>query len=546
MLQSLSIKNYAIINELNIDFQKGFSTVTGETGAGKSIILGALSLILGNRIDTTHIKNQDEKCIIEGVFNIKEYFLNDLFETNDLDYSENAIIRREINTQGKSRAFINDTPVSLQVLKEISSKLIDIHSQHENLLLNDENFQLNILDIYAENIKARNEFSSEYKKLKALQKSLTELETKANESKTQLDFLQFQFDQLEAAKLNENEQEELEEESQLLTHAVDIKSDLSNVLNLISENEENVLSRLKQSSNLIQNLEKLIPSIKEISERLDNVFIETKDLASDIEKFYNQTDVNPERLEEVDERLNTIYSLQKKFQCNSIADLLELKDKLENELLQIASFDDEVAKLNSEIKKQEKFLNGKADELSKKRMSAIPQIKANIVELCKQLGMPDIVFEIKITKTEKYLETGQDKVQYLFSANKNIQAQEITKIASGGELSRLMLSIKHLICTKTALPTIIFDEIDTGISGNIADKMGAIMQQMGNQMQVISITHLPQIAAKGKFHYIVYKEKAETGIKLLAENERVIEIAKMLSGEELTEAAISNAKVLMK
>ncbi|HBF87271.1 MAG TPA: DNA repair protein RecN [Bacteroidales bacterium] len=550
MLKSLSIINYAIINELEIDFHKGFSTITGETGAGKSIILGALSLILGNRADNAHIKNQDKKCVIEAVFNIKEYKLENLFQLNDLDYSENTIIRREINSQGKSRAFINDTPISLQALKEISSKLIDIHSQHENLLLNDEGFQLNVVDVFNDNIPLCSDFSIRYKKFKTAQKTLQVLEEKANDSKTQLDFLQFQFEQLNDAKLAPGEQEELEQEFQFLTHAVDIKSDLNNAVLALSEEEHNAINKLKFVLSTLDNVKKIYPNITELANRTQQIYIETKDINADIESIFNKIDVNPERLEKVNERLNTIYSLQKKFQCNSIVELISTKESIEKELMQIASFDNEIEKLNIEIALQEKEVNALAKQLNKRRKAGIPEIKSKIEDMCRLLGMPDITFEINLTQSEKITESGVDKIQFLFSANKKIQVQEITKIASGGELSRLMLSIKHLISSKTYLPTIIFDEIDNGISGNIADKMGSIMQHMASQMQVISITHLPQIAAKGEFHYIVYKQNStktvETDIKLLSENERIIEIAKMLSGEKLTNAAISNAKELLK
>lgn len=550
MLKSLSIHNYAIIENLEIDFYKGFSTVTGETGAGKSIILGALSLIIGNRADASSIKNQNEKCIVEGIFDVENYNLQSFFQHNELDYNQFTIIRREINTKGISRAFINDTPVSLQVLKEISTKLIDIHSQHENMLLNDLNFQLNVVDIYANSKELLTQYKTEFKSLKEAQKNYNLLQQKANESQARLEFLQFQFDQIEEAKLNDDEQELLEEESQILSHAVDIKLNLNNAYNAIYEDEKNVILQLKSATNFIDSINKIYPNSTEISERMKNVYVEIKDIADDIERLNHKIEANPNRLEEINLRLDLIYNLQKKFQCSSISEIIEYKNKLETELLEISSYSFDLEKLKKEIEIISKQVENLAHKLSENRKKHIAEIEKQIEKHCFLLGMPNISFQIKIEKLENLNETGKDKVQFLFSANKNIDVQEITKIASGGELSRLMLSIKYLMCTKTSLPTIIFDEIDTGISGNIADKMGNIMQEMAHNMQVISITHLPQIAAKGNYHYIVFKdnskEKTQTGIRQLSENERTMEIAKMLSGKDISEAAISNAKELLK
>ena len=550
MLKSLSIHNYAIIENLEIDFYKGFSTVTGETGAGKSIILGALSLIIGNRADASSIKNQNEKCIVEGIFDVVNYNLQSFFQHNELDYNQFTIIRREINTKGISRAFINDTPVSLQILKEISTKLIDIHSQHENMLLNDLNFQLNVVDIYANSKELLTQYKTEFKSLKEAQKNYNLLQQKANESQTRLEFLQFQFDQIEEAKLNADEQELLEEESQILSHAVDIKLNLNNAYNAIYEDEKNVILQLKSATNFIDSINKIYPNSTEISERMKNVYVEIKDIVDDIERLNHKIEANPNRLEEINLRLDLIYNLQKKFQCSSIAEIIDYKNKLETELLEISSYSFDLEKLKKEIEIISKQVENSAQKLSENRKKHIAEIEKEIEKYCSLLGMPNISFQIKIEKLENLNETGKDKVQFLFSANKNIEVQEITKIASGGELSRLMLSIKYLMCTKTSLPTIIFDEIDTGISGNIADKMGNIMQEMAKNMQVISITHLPQIAAKGNYHYVVFKdnsqEKTQTGIRQLSENERTQEIAKMLSGKDISEAAISNAMELLK
>jgi len=549
MLNSLSVKNFALIDELEINFNSGFSIITGETGAGKSILLGALSLLLGQRADTSVIKDQNQKCVVEGTFDIKNYNLKNLFDEIEVDYFEETIIRREIGQNGKSRAFINDSPVNLNQLKEIASNLIDIHSQHETLKLNDANFQLDIVDVFCKNNSLLEEYNNIFQKYKNLQKELISAKNEAEKSKHEQEFLQSKFDELEQAKLQEDEQEELEKEQDKLTHTEEIKQNLSKIFSALSGEEFPVILQLKSSVEAARNISKYLQKADEFYKRLESCYIELEDISSEVEIQNNDIEFNPERLQFINDRLDLIYGLQKKHKLQTVKDLIELKKQLNHKLITINSFDENIEKLEKELDLCLKELQNAANQLSEKRKKAAPKIEKEILEILKQVGMLNSTFEVRQTKLKEFSETGKDEINFMFSANKNVDLQHISKVASGGELSRLMLSIKSIISKSKALPTIIFDEIDTGVSGEIADKMGNILKLMSEKLQVLNITHLPQVAAKGDYHYKVYKseEKNTTSskIKLLTNDERLNEIAKMLSGENITQAAIENAKVLL-
>jgi len=550
MLRSLFIKNYVLIRHLEIDFHPGFSIISGETGAGKSILLGALSLIVGQRADTGVLMDKKEKCIVEIRFALGNDDLKPFFEENDLDFDEVTVIRREINNSGKSRAFINDTPVKLTVLRELGVNLIDIHSQHQNLLLGNTLFQLKVVDDFAGHWNLVENYETTYTRYKKLAQRYQELVDLADKSKADLDYNQFQFDQLEKARLAKDEQQELEEELETLNHAEEIKTNLTHASFLLSEDDNALLVRLKEIHSLLQKIVLYMPAAGEIEKRLGSTYIELKDLASEIENLGIGVDYNPERIQEISDRLDLIYSLQQKHRVDSIVDLLVIKDELQARLNEITSYDQQIETVSSELKQVTEQLERKAKQLSDKRKSSIPEIEKKVTQLLKELAIPNGRFVIKQSRTEDFTPTGYDEIQFLFSANKQSRLQDIGTVASGGEISRLMLSLKSLISSSAAIPTIIFDEIDAGVSGDTADKVGLLMSQMADEMQVINITHLPQVASRGKYHYLVYKEDKKdstyTYIKLLAQEERIVEIAKLLSGEELTDAALKNAKELLK
>ena len=550
MLRSLFIKNYVLIRHLEIDFHPGFSIISGETGAGKSILLGALSLIVGQRADTGVLMDKKEKCIVEIRFALGNDDLKPFFEENDLDFDEVTVIRREINNSGKSRAFINDTPVKLTVLRELGVNLIDIHSQHQNLLLGNTLFQLKVVDDFAGHWNLVENYETTYTRYKKLAQRYQELVDLADKSKADLDYNQFQFDQLEKARLAKDEQQELEEELETLNHAEEIKTNLTHSSFLLSEDDNALLVRLKEIHSLLQKIVLYMPAAGEIEKRLGSTYIELKDLASEIENLGIGVDYNPERIQEISDRLDLIYSLQQKHRVDSIVDLLVIKDELQARLNEITSYDQQIETVSSELKQVTEQLERKAKQLSDKRKSSIPEIEKKVTQLLKELAIPNGRFVIKQSRTEDFTPTGYDEIQFLFSANKQSRLQDIGTVASGGEISRLMLSLKSLISSSAAIPTIIFDEIDAGVSGDTADKVGLLMSQMADEMQVINITHLPQVASRGKYHYLVYKEDKKdstyTYIKLLAQEERIVEIAKLLSGEELTDAALKNAKELLK
>ena len=551
MLNRLVIRNYALIDNLDISFSKDLNILTGETGAGKSIILGALSLILGQRAESKYFYNQQKKCVIEGIFHVGEFHLAEFFTENDLDYDTETVLRREISSDGKSRAFINDTPVNLTILKQLGEKLIDIHSQHATIEINDESFQLNVLDIVAGHQPLLEQYKQTFK---AHQKSVAKLKlliAETEKSKADQNYFQFQFDELESAALKSGEQELLEHELDVLTHAEEIKRNLSQVTYLLQDSDTSVISQLKDAVNNLQLAEKYNSGITDFSERLKSSLIEIKDIAAETENIGLQTNINEEKTAELNDRLNILYTLQKKHRVTTVAELIDLQDSLSEKLNSILFADEDIERLKLESDSLKVKIIALASQLSISRQKVIPQLETKVQEILQEVGMPQAVLKVnREDLTDDQLRiTGRDQVQYLFSANKGQAPLPINKVASGGELSRVMLSIKSLIAQYTSLPTIIFDEIDTGISGEVALKVGNIMEGLAENMQVIAITHLPQIASKGKSHYRVYKDEQPdrtlSNIEILNETERTLEIAKMLSGENPGEFALQNARELL-
>ena len=550
MLKSLFIQNFVLIDSLDICFNPGFSVITGETGAGKSIILGALSLVLGQRADGKSIKQGADKCVIEAVFDVSKYQLEPFFLGNDLEYDpESCILRRELYASGKSRAFVNDSPVPLAILKELGTKLIDIHSQHQNLLLGDNRFQLRVVDVMAENEILLILYKKEYTRYQGLRKALSALKERAAQSKQEEDYIRFQLDQLEEANLQPNEQEELEQEQETLSHAEEIKSSLYRVSSCLDGEEQGVVSLLKESLSSMDALERYFPRAKEIAERLRSAYIDLNDLASEMEGMIEDVEFNPDRLAWVNERLDTLYALQQKHRVSSVDDLIALRDQCRAQLTDIESFDEQIAALEKQVQDAYKELLQQAAVLSEQRKVAAVAFAQQLVQMVAPLGMPHTRFQVEVVPRKEPESDGMDEIRFLFSANKSMALQPVAQTASGGEISRLMLCIKAMIAGFTALPTIIFDEVDTGVSGDIADKMGHIMQDLGSKMQVFAITHLPQIAAQGEAHYFVYKEDVKdrtlTRIRPLDKEERIREVARMLSGSALTEASLANAKDLL-
>ncbi len=550
MLTSLYICNYALISELKIDFDKGFSVITGETGAGKSIILGALSLILGQRAETKFVKKDTEKCVIEAEFDISNYKkLKYFFENNDIDDTgKSCIIRRELISSGKSRAFVNYTPVSLTVLRDLSIQLIDIHSQFDNLMLSNDGYQLEVVDVVANNNDLLKKYAAEYNDWQELLVELKKLEKMAEKSAMELDFIQFQFTQLNDAKLDENEQELLESEQETLVHAEEIKAELTNATMLLDE-ENSVLPLLKEVIAGVTKVKNYISGSDAWIERLQSCYIDIKDIKSELGTFADKVEFNPSRLEWIETRLSELYTLQKKYKVNSVAELIEIRNEFEKQLLKIESFDEEIEKSKSMIALAAENLKQTAKQLTQSRKKAVQPIEKYMVSQLVKLGIVNAQFKVDMRQVSDFLPNGMDEISFLFSANKNREVQPVQMVASGGEMSRLMLSIKSLIANKTDLPSIIFDEIDTGVSGEIAHRVGEIMQTMSKEMQVITITHLPQIAAKSAHHYRVFKddsgEQSQTRIVKLSNEERVTEIAQMLSGKNITQAALQNARELL-
>ena len=549
MLQSISIQNYALINKLEIEFSDGFSVITGETGSGKSILLGALSLVLGQRAEGNVLKDREKKCIIESSFSISKYKLQNFFEEHELDYEEETLLRREILPNGKTRAFVNDSPVSIKILKELGLRLVDIHSQNQNLVLGSFEYQVGIVDTYAGNADLLRKYQQQFDKYKNLKQELRKQEEIAEKEKADLDYFQFQLEQLIEAKLVKGEQKEMETELETLNHAEEIKSNLCKVYGHLSEGDFAIISQLKEARSAMGQIQSVFPEASALFDRLESSYIELQDLAQEIDRNNEIVEYDPARIEFLNQKLDTIYSLQQKHRVESVEELILIREELEQKVGKIESSDDLIEDLKKELGEQGIKLEKASEKLTNSRKKVVSAIEKTIVNQLVQLGIPNANFKVQIQNNEEFQYLGHDNVNFLFSANKNGHLEEVQRVASGGELSRLMLSIKYLISSSTALPSIVFDEIDTGVSGEIADKMGAMMNQMAENIQVISITHLPQIAGKGKYHYKVYKADDEhetySNIVLLDKQSRLEELAKMLSGADLTKAALENAKVLL-
>ena len=551
MLRSLYIQNYALIEKLDIGFDSGFSVITGETGAGKSIILGAIGLLLGQRADVKSIRKGASKCIIEARFDVSAYGMQPFFEANELEYEDECILRRELYASGKSRAFINDTPASLVQMKELGELLIDVHSQHQNLLLNKEGFQLNVLDLLAHDDAELAAYQKLYNDWRQARQDLEALVARAEQSRADEDYIRFQLEQLEEANLTDGEQEELEQEAEILTHAEDIKAGLYRAGQALNADEGSVLEALKDCQNTMMGLRSVFAPAGELADRLDSVYIELKDISQELADKEEEVEFNPARLDEVNARLNLIYSLQQKHRVDTVKALLSLQENYALQLSAITSSDEDIARLEAQVKELFSQVTAQAQVLTEARTRAAREVERQMAARLVPLGMPNVRFQVEMGVRKEPGVHGADTVNFLFSANKNGVLQNISSVASGGEIARVMLSVKAMIAGAVKLPTIVFDEIDTGVSGEIADRMADIMQEMGdNDRQVISITHLPQIAARGRAHYKVYKEDNEvetnSHIRRLTDDERVEELAHMLSGATLTEAALNNARALLK
>jgi DNA repair protein RecN (Recombination protein N) len=551
MLKKLSVNNYVLIDQLDIRLEKGLSIITGETGAGKSIILGALGMLSGQRVDASLLLNKEKKCIVEAVFEIAPYHLQEFFSEHELDYDKETTVRREINTEGKSRAFVNDTPVGLALLKELSSKLLDIHSQHETLLLSDGKFQMHVLDAYAGNVKQLEKYKVDYKNVKELRKELTLLKEAEKQSKADLDYFTFQFDELNSVQLISGEQELLEQEQERLEHSEDILLQLGKAIGILRDEDDNIIAQLLSVQQSLNAIKKYDEKFSLLAERINSSLVELKDVYDEVESAAATFQVDPNRLEFIGDRLSSIYNLQKKHRVNTVEELLMLKEDLDTKITAIGSLEDQLLALTSKQNEAIKMLELSGEELSKSRHAAIPLIEKEITKQLAELSMPHAVFKIKLVKDkdEGFLPEGMEKIVFMFSANKGVDFKELGKVASGGEMSRLMLCIKALLARLSAMPTVIFDEIDTGISGETAARVGTILKQMAKNHQVLAITHLPQLASKGDDHFLVYKEVRKgltrSFLKKLEEQERVNEIARMLSGEALSAAALENAKDLL-
>ena len=551
MITHLYIKNFTLIDELDIELYSGFSVITGETGAGKSIILGAIGLLLGQRADSKTIKQGADKCVIEAHFDLSRYDMRPLFDENEIEYDDtDTIVRRELTASGKSRAFVNDTPVPLTVLKELGEQLMDVHSQHQNLLLNKQDFQLNVVDIIAKDAKELADYQQTYGELQTAKEQLQKMKDDIERNSQNLDFLQFQYDELTNARLTEGEQEELEQQSETMEHAEDIKSALYEADNALYGDVGGAVSGVRTAMNALSGISKVMPTTEELTERLNSCHIELKDIADEVSSLLESTDFDPSELDRINDRLDKIYDLEKKYHVDTIEELLAKRDELQQQLNNIENSDEALAELEAKCQQLKANSQKQADVLTKMRQKSAKEIERQLQQRLVPLGMPHVRFEVAVTAGELN-KNGQDNVSFLFSANTSTPLQPVSQVASGGEIARVMLSLKALISGAVKLPTIVFDEIDTGVSGKIAEKMAEMMQEMGHQeRQVISITHLPQIAALGSHHYRVAKEETAQGTKSrmqeLTSDERIREIAQMLSGSEITDAAIANAKQLLK
>ncbi len=555
MLKHLYISNFTLINELDMNFNPGFSVITGETGAGKSIIIGAVSMLLGNRADLKMIRNGKDKCIVEAVFSISDYdqdFINRFLTDNDLDNNgDECILRREININGKNRAFINDTPVILASLKELGEHLLDIHSQHQNLMLNKEDFQLNVIDVFAQNKKILAEYQDLFKTYKSEASKLEEQQASISRIKENEDFLQFQNKELSEANLEEGEQESLEQQSELLTHAEEIKNTLYNADSLLSSDEHNIITQLRSISDSMNNIQNVYPDAEVLTNRLNDCVIELKDISREIVSHVEDIDYDPEKLQAINSRLDTIYTLEKKYHTSNIPDLIKKHEEIKSQLSRIDNFDVDFKAQQDKVDRLKESCLKKANALTASRQKAARKVEKELAARLIPLGIPNVKFKIDMTQQKELTAKGLDRITYLFSSNSSSSLSPIAQVASGGEVSRVMLSLKAMMSRVTGLPTIIFDEIDTGVSGRVAEQMAHIMKEMGdNKHQVICITHLPQIAAIGSTHYKVTKTETSQGtnslMTLLSPEERVKEIAQMLSGSDISIAAIENARTLLK
>ena len=550
MLKQLYIKNFTLIDELDISLYPGFSVITGETGAGKSIILGAIGLLLGNRADTRQVKSGAERCIIEAHFDLHKYHLQTFFEEHDLDYDEqDCIVRREVGANGKSRAFINDSPVSLQQMKDLGERLVDIHSQHQNLLLRKEDFQLDVVDLIAGNERERNEYATTYQTYKRVSNELQTLRQELQASRDNEDFLRFQQSELDDARLIAGEQEELEEQSRLMSHVEEIKSVLYESDNLLNADTIGVVNSLRTITNQLHGIENVFPAAGELANRTDSCYIELKDISEEISSKLERVDFDPRQLESINDRLDLLFSLQQKYHVSSVEELIDIKQKLDEQLSQIDNSDEQLREMEEQLAKLQQECQQKAQRLSDTRQKAARKVEQEMKSRLVPLGIPNVRFEVSLS-SKPLSADGTDRVAFLFSANKSTPLLPVSEVASGGEIARVMLSLKAMISGSVKLPTIIFDEIDTGVSGRVAEQMAQIMKEMGDaDRQVISITHLPQIAAMGSTHYRVTKEERKQGTTTsmlqLTQEERIGEIAQMLSGSSISEAAISNAKALL-
>ena len=551
MLKQLYIKNFTLIDTLDMEFRSGFSVITGETGAGKSIILGAIGLLLGQRADSKSVKMGTDKCVIEAHFDLSRYGMERFFDENEIEFdAEDTIIRRELTSAGKSRAFINDTPVALSMLKELGEQLVDVHSQHQNLLLNKQDFQLSVVDIIADDTKELADYQQSYTRYQELKKEELRLREDIEQGRQQVDFMQFQYDELTNAHLSDGEQEELEQRSETMSHSEDIKTALYEAESALSGDEGGVVSNLKKAVSALQGIEHVYPDVAELTERMNSCYIELKDAAAEVSGKMDDVDFDPAELDMVNTRLDRIYELQKKYKVERVDQLLAIQEELGRKLSNIENSDEALAEIERQVSETLKDAQRKAELLTEKRRVAAGAIEKQMRERLVPLGMPNVRFEIAVEQ-EPLGRCGQDKVSFLFSANTSTPLQPVSQVASGGEIARVMLSLKAMISGAVKLPTIIFDEIDTGVSGKIAEQMARMMSEMGHcDRQVISITHLPQIAALGSTHYKVYKDETAQGttthMLMLNDEERVREIAQMLSGSDVSEAAIQNAKELLK
>lgn len=557
MLQSLTIENYALIDHLEFRPGQGLTVITGETGAGKSIIMGALGLILGQRADAKAVRNGATKCVIEAQFDISAYGLETFFTQNDLEYDAvNTIVRREIYATGKSRAFVNDIPVQLQMLRQLGTHLIDIHSQHQNLLLGQDAFQLSVIDSLAHNQYEYGQYRTVYNELMELRRQIKRLRAEAERDAQEADYIRYQFGQLDDANLAEGEQEELEAEQELLGHAEEIKSSLSQMHEALDGEGEAVVQMLKDVARRAHELSRIYPDIAEIAERLESDYIDLKDIADEVDSRSEEVNFDPQRMEQVEERLSLLYSLQKKHGCHTVAELIALRDQLFERMQHIDGSDDQIAQLEQQERQLTKRVTQCAASLTATRRQAATKLQADLIARVAYLGMPNLRFEATVSPLDKesdgsplFSATGADRIEFLFSANKNQPLRPAGEVASGGEISRLMLGIKSLVASARTLPTIIFDEIDTGVSGDIADRMGQVMKELSSHLQVITITHLPQVAGKGDQHFRVFKtdtaDQTITHIEQLSDEQRLHEVARMLSGSDITSEALANARTLI-